>query len=313
MDKYCSGCGALLQSDNELLNGFIPKEKYDNSTYCKRCFRLINYGDLNNNNILINNTKLINKINKDKSFKIFIIDLLNINNNTINLYNKIKENKMLLISKYDLYYKIFNKNKLFNKLNLIYNIKKLDTISIKNNIDINKLINYFKNKKINNIMFIGPTNSGKSSIINKILEINNINHDKLTVSNSINTTIDYINIKLNNLNIIDSPGFYINELTIDKDFKNHIKTITYNMKKDEILNIDNFYLKFSNNTSITLYMYKIDSKKYYKDIKFDYEISVKDNTDLCINGLGFINIKKECIISISNIDKELISERMSII
>ena len=48
MSKVCYGCGSILQSDNELLPGFIPKEKIDNANYCKRCFRLTHYGDITN-------------------------------------------------------------------------------------------------------------------------------------------------------------------------------------------------------------------------------------------------------------------------
>lgn len=314
MIKYCSGCGVLLQTIDPNKEGYIPEEKIKDSNYCKRCFRLINYNDTNTVDKTTSNNKIIDYVNKSNSFKIYLVDLLNINDYTIDLYNKIKGKKILLISKYDLYKKLFNKNKLLYKLNKIYNLDNLDIISINNEKDINKLINYLKKNNIKKSYLIGLTNSGKSSLINKIIELNNLSLDKVTVSNKINTTLDYINIKVNNsINIIDSPGFILDEYKINKNYKKLIKPITYNMKKDEVLYLDKFYIKFDSPTSITLYTYNVISKKYYKDIDYEYNLSIDTNSDLCIMGLGFINIKNKCNISLHGLDKKIVSIRESLL
>ncbi len=314
MNKICAGCGSILQTENELESGFIPQEKIENSNYCKRCFRLTHYGDITIKDKELSNEYILNYVNENNKFNIFMIDILNINETNINLYNKIREPKLLLISKIDLFNKSIYKEKIKNKLKKIYNIENIVFISSIKKDNVIHFVNYLINKKINNIFLLGPTNSGKSTFINKINEIYDCNLDSLTVSNKKNTTLEFIKLKLmNNLTIYDSPGFLYNDYNIKSKYKNIIKPITFNMKKDEIIFIDKFYIKFNNSTSITIYCYEnINIKKFYKKLVFDYEVDIKDNTDLCINGFGFINIKNKCKIGIKNLNKEFISRRESV-
>lgn len=314
MNKKCIGCGSVLQTTNENINGYIPESKYDNADYCKRCFKLIHYGSSYNNKEY-DNEYILNYVNKKIGYKVFLVDLLNINDIAISLYKKIKGNKLLVITKTDLLDKKLNKNRIILKLKEIYDIKEdIIFISSIKEYNINYLINYLKSKKENNIYFLGTTNSGKSSLINKIIELYDIKRDKLTVSNKKNTTLEFIEINNKELfNIIDSPGFIIKDYGLDIKYKNKIKPITFNMKKNEILLIDKFYIKFLNNTSITIYSYNnVYSKKYYKELSFEKEIILDNNIDLCILGFGFLNIKNKCNIKILNIDTNLISIRKSI-
>ena len=86
------------------------------------------------------------------------------------------------------------------------------------------------------------------------------------------------------------------------------------MKDGEVLKIDKFYLKFSTSTSITIYSaYDLEIKKYYKnDISFTYNQKIDSNSDILIYGLGFINVKNECVVSVSNIDSSLLEFRESV-
>ena len=315
MNKICLGCGSILQSDNELNPGFIPENKYETSNYCKRCFRLTHYGTISNNEIEKSTKNILDKVNKDNIFKIYIVDILNINNNTIEIYNKIKGNKILVISKIDLVSNSININNIINNIKDIYKIKSdIKYISSNKEFCINSLLRYLEDKNINTSYILGPTNSGKSTLINKLMDMYNPKLSKLTISNKRNTTLEFIKIKINDkLTIIDSPGFLISDYGIKSKYKNIIKPITFNMKANEVLNIDKFYIKFSKNSSITLYSYDtLYCKKYYKDINYDYNIDINDNTDLCINGLGIIRIKNNNNLSIKGLDKELVSIRNSI-
>ena len=66
-------------------------------------------------------------------------------------------------------------------------------------------------------------------------------------------------------------------------------------------------------TSVTIYCYEnINKKKFFKDITFDYEIDIDENSDLSINGFGKIRIKNKNTINLSNLDKSLISINNSI-
>ena len=315
MNKVCFGCGSILQSDNELNPGYIPENKLESANYCKRCFRLTHYGEISTNELEKSTKSILDNVNKDNSFKIYIVDFLNINNNTMNIFNKIKGNKLLLISKEDLLGNSISVDRVVENIKNIYDIKcDIRTISTVKEYGVNSLVKYLSNKHINKCYLLGPTNSGKSTLINKLMEIYNPKLNKLTISNKRNTTLEFIRIKLNDdLTLIDSPGFLISDYGIKSKYKNIIKPITFNMKDNETLFIDKFYMKFDNATSITIYVNEVvNAKKYYKDIDFDYEVNVEDNTDICINGFGIINIKKSNNISIVGLDKELISIRKSI-
>lgn len=315
MNKVCFGCGSILQSDNELNPGYIPENKLESANYCKRCFRLTHYGEISTNELEKSTKSILDNVNKDNSFKIYIVDFLNINNNTMNIFNKIKGNKLLLISKVELLGNSISVDRVVENIKNIYDIKcDIRTISTIKEYGVNSLVKYLSNKHINKCYLLGPTNSGKSTLINKLMEIYNPKLNKLTISNKRNTTLEFIRIKLNDdLTLIDSPGFLISDYGIKSKYKNIIKPITFNMKDNETLFIDKFYMKFDNATSITIYVNEVvNAKKYYKDIDFDYEVNVEDNTDICINGFGIINIKKSNNISIVGLDKELISIRKSI-
>ena len=314
MNKICFGCGSTLQSINELEQGYVSTDKINDAKYCKRCYRLTHYGELINNDNEKSIKTIIDTVNKDNTFKIYIVDFLNINNNTIDIYNKIKGNKLFLISKIDLISNSININRIIENIKKVYNIYSVKCISTLKKYGINNLINYLDINNIKKCTILGPTNSGKSSFINKLIELYNPKLNKLTISNRRNTTLEFINIKLNNnLTIIDSPGFLIKDYGLKSKYKNIIKPITFNMKTNEVLCIDKFYIKFSNNTSITIYSYEnIYVKKYYKEINFDYNIDTDKNTDLCINGFGILSIKEKNNISIFNLDKELFSIRKSI-
>ena len=314
MNKICYGCGCILQSDNELNPGYIPSNKIDTADYCKRCFRLTHYGSISNNDIEKSTKNILDKVNKDNIYKIYIVDILNINNDTIEIFNKIKGNKLFVISKIDLVSNSMNINNIINNIKKIYDIKcDIKYISSNKEFGINSLLKYLENNKINIGYILGPTNSGKSTLSNKLIDMYDTKLSKLTISNKRNTTLEFIKLRLSDkLTIIDSPGFLINDYGIKSKYKNIIKPITFNMKKDEVLNIDKFYIKFSNSSSVTIYTYdSIYSKKYYKDKNFDYDLDINDNTDLCINGFGILRIKNKNSISISNLDKQLVSVRMS--
>ena len=314
MNKICFGCGSTLQCVNELNPGYIPESKINEAKYCKRCFRLTHYGEISNNELEKSTKSILDNINKDNIFKIYIVDILNINDGTINIFNKIKGKKMLLINKVDLIPKDLNKDKILSRIKSIYKIDSdIKYISSTKNYGINSLIKYLVNRKIRKCYILGPTNSGKSTLINKLIEMYNPELNKLTVSNKRNTTLEFVRINLGDITIIDSPGFLLNDYKLNSKYKNIIKPITFNMKDSETLFIDKFYIKFNKETSITIYTNEdLKIKKYYKEIDFEYDIDLNNNIDLCINGFGFINIKNKNSISINGLDKNLISIRNSV-
>lgn len=279
MNKKCKGCGLLLQDKDKNKKGYVNNLKMD---LCRACFRLTHYGENKETNI--NNDKLINNINKLDKFNLFFVNYLNLNEEILDIYNKLSKPKLLVFTKMDLY-----------PNNLTYKIDenfKDDFIFLSSfsNTSIKNLINLLKVNNINEVVISGLTNSGKSTFINKMT------NKKLTVSNKKNVTKDFIKIKHNNIMFYDSPGF-------DLNLKNHeskVRTYTYQMKQGETLKINNYYINFEKEDNITIYsMFKLNIKKYFKDVKFTNDLTVNNN-DLFLEDIGFIYLKNKNNIKINN-------------
>jgi hypothetical protein len=86
-------------------------------------------------------------------------------------------------------------------------------------------------------------------------------------------------------------------------------------KKDNmILNLeDKLYFNTDNSNSLTFYIsynLKLD-KLFNKDIKNSTTLDIKDNTDIVIKSIGFINIKKACKLRVNKEYIDLIELRNS--
>ena len=118
-DKYCEGCGVKLQNDNVLQEGYTSS--LDNAL-CQRCFRIKNYGDYQvvtkSNEEYI---EILKNIGKTKDLVLYLVDLLNIEED-LNKIREIIPNKMILVlNKRDVLPKSVNDEKLINYFNNIDN------------------------------------------------------------------------------------------------------------------------------------------------------------------------------------------------
>lgn len=315
MIKKCVGCGIVLQSDDSLKLGYIPKEKYEDSLYCQRCFKLIHYNKKAINKTNLNNDEIIDVINNDNAYVYFLVDLYNINSEIINSFKKIKNKKMLIINKSDLIPRSISIQYLKRQIMDIYDINNIRFASVHIS-DEGYLLNNIRNNRFTKCYIVGYTNAGKSSLINNL-----VGGNKITTSNMPNTTIDFISMNIDGLEIIDSPGFTLkNNIYQDDDWNlikrinasHYIKPITYQTKNEQIFNIENkiFMTNFGYN-NITLYLSNlVNIKKEYKLNNAVYQsVHIPENSDLIINNIGFINIKKECNIRVNEDVMNLIEVR----
>lgn len=319
MNKICYGCGIKLQSSCKDNPGYVPKAKIDDSLYCMRCFRMIHYGEVKTENTPKDAKEIVNKINKDVRFVIFLVDFLNINDEVIQIFKSIKKEKMLVVNKCELIPKHISREKVRLFLKNHYDIS--DVIKLKGgtrNRGAKSILSYLLKNGIKEAYILGISNSGKSTLINDLITLCGSKVALTTVNSRANTTLDFIRVKINgNLTLIDSPGIILkNSLNHDVSGKN-IVAYSMNMKECETLSLfDNtYFLKFDAPTPITFYTNwesKKVVKKYYKaapNLVNTVNIT-RDSMDVVIHGLGFVTVKKAVNIT-TNIPSEYIEVRPS--
>ena len=289
MTKKCLGCGVTLQDTDESALGYTPKL----SNYlCMRCFKLKHYGENLNNSKVQDNASIINHINKTKATVLFLVDFLNINNEIIEYFKKIKNPKYLVITKSDIIPKNILKDKLVANIKEVYDINEdiyfSSTLSKEN---INKFLSLADDTRV---MLCGLTNMGKSSLINKMIG------SDITVSNKENTTQEFIKVA----SFIDAPGFVSNYKVLVA--KTEIKPITYQLKSKYYLLIDKYILASDKDINITLYLpNNITVEKRRKREEYNYNLNINNNEDLVIKGLGFIKFSSESKIFINDSNIEI--------
>lgn len=323
-NKQCLGCGVILQNDNVIQEGYTTSLEND---YCRRCFRMKNYGEYQttakSNDEYI---KILKNIGKTNDLVLHIVDLLNIGKD-LNFINEYLHNKMILVlNKRDVLPKSVKDEKIIEYIkNLGVNYEAIIIISSNKNYHIDELFNLMKKHKTSkNIYIIGNTNTGKSSLINQLIKNYSENHEELTISPLPSTTLDKIEIELSDgITLIDTPGLvdrgnlvnYVDTNLLKKiSPKKEIKPRTYQLKKNQCLIIGDLvrvdYIEGERN-SFTLYISNdIKVKRLnalrHEELKDLYKNSyeLKYYEDIVINGLGWIKVVEKGIVDIY-IDKNI--------
>lgn len=323
----CVGCGVVLQNQSEKELGFV---KNIDSNLCERCFRIRNYGDykvvVKDNNEFIN---ILKDIDKTGDLVVLVLDLFNFNSNLHLISDYLSNDVLLVLTKRDLIPKSVSDSKLLDYVNN-YNISYIDSVVISSNKNYNfdllfDKINKYKKSK--NVYVVGFTNAGKSTMINKIIYNYSECMDTITTSVLPSTTLNKINIKINDdLNIIDTPGILssgsIYDFVSGKELKKiipkkEIKPISYQIKGKQYIMIDNFVKIVLNDINIVIFMSNsLNVKRFYKDFNFDHDNLFKIdvcNKDIVIDGLGFIKVVGSGNIDIYTIDGVSVYTRESMI
>ena len=311
----CLGCGAILQDQNIDLIGYT---KNIDAGLCLRCFRIKNYNDykvvLKDNNDYID---ILKQIDKTDDLVLLVVDIFDFPNKLDDIRKYLHNDLILVITKRDILPKsVYDENLLnyFSKYNL--NIKASIIISSKNNYHFDELYSLInEHKKGKNVYVVGYTNAGKSSLINKIIyNYSDIEHE-VTVSSMPSTTIDTIELKINEeLTLIDTPGL-LNEGSImnvvdGKMIKTisprkEIKPVVYQLKTHQYIFINDFLKIDAEKVNLVLYFANdLKKERLYSDKKNkkylkEYSFEVSKGEDIVISGLGFIKVSNNCIINIA--------------
>lgn len=311
----CNGCGVILQDKHKELLGYT---KNLNNNLCERCFRIRNYNEyktvIKDNNDYIN---ILKDVNHTNDLVVLVVDLFNINKNIEDISKYLDNDILLVLTKRDILPKSCYDKKFMEYFNQ-YNLNIVDTVIISSlkNYNFDELYNKInKYKKTNKVYVVGFTNSGKSTMINKILYNYSDNNMVITTSNLPSTTIDSIEVKVNHtLTLIDTPGLlddgdiinYIDSSMLKKVIPNkELKPITYQIKNKQVILIDDLVrVDIDNKNSLTIYMSNsLEINRFFKDIDKlkdlkKYELQVEDDSDIVVQGLGFIKITNKTNVDI---------------
>lgn len=331
MNKVCIGCGSKLQTLDKNKEGYINPKVYEKATLCERCFKIKYYGEAYVTDNPKDKTSLIKMINDSKKSVVYLVDTLTISKETLSVIDSLSNKVYLVLTKKDLLPKSVKNSKLKEYISNLTLIKDVFVISALKNNGVTELYNELIKNNEKSVYVIGYTSSGKSTFINKLLTLNG-KSGNITTSSLPNTTLECINIKLNDkLTLIDTPGFVSENSSynfIDVDIykkllpKSVIKPKVYTIKKDfmiilgDILRIENnsnedvnlvFYFK----NEIKLNKMRSIRNKLLKDKdKLDVKVSDKD---IILEGLGYIKVVGNANLTMYTLNKKMISVRNKMI
>lgn len=333
MIKKCLGCGAVMQVENPNQEGYIREMNYEHSMICERCFRIKHYNEYKlitkNNDEFIS---ILKEINATHDLVVLVVDIFNLSKD-IELISRFLTNDLLLVlTKRELLPKSIKDEKLLEYMNQFdMNVKKSIVVSSFKNYHLDELMNTIrKYQKGKDVYFVGLTNAGKSTLINKLIYNYSDGTSMITTSMLPSTTIQNIEIVLDEqLTLVDTPGLLddgnmvglVDMKTLKKITpKSEIKPITYQIKVDQTIFIEDFVrldIKAYNN--ITIYKANtVRMERVYRDMDKlknleRHVLSVFDDEDIVISGLGFIHVAKETTVELYTIPGVFVYTRPSLV
>ena len=253
--KICKGCGSILQTNNKDKEGYCLN---DNQDFCQRCFRLTNYNDFK----YIKPTSSIKNIkeeiiNINKPLLVYVIDCVEalfFNNDLV--FNSFNDDIVILINKIDIFPKDYGSDRLIKVYKDIFieykkkypNIIDIFMTSKKDYYFKDMFTSYLKELDYKNIVFIGRTNAGKSSIINLLTD------NKFTVSSYANTTLHTNYVEHDGYKFYDTPGLIEEDKLDNIDYNNDLGVYTNKRLKPMTFQI------FNNQTYFIDMLTRIDIK-----------------------------------------------------
>ncbi|WP_411837410.1 ribosome biogenesis GTPase YqeH [Peribacillus psychrosaccharolyticus] len=213
----CIGCGVHVQTEDPKGLGYAPTSALEKeSIICQRCFRLKHYNEVQDVSLTDDDfLKILNKVGETDSLIVKIVDIFDFNGSWLPGLNRFAGNNDVLLigNKVDLLPKSIKHNRLIHWMKqsareLGLNPVDVLLVSAEKGNGISEaaeaIENYRKNK---DVYVVGCTNVGKSTFINRLIKEVSGEADIITTSHFPGTTLDIIEIPLDDgTALIDTPG-----------------------------------------------------------------------------------------------------------
>ncbi len=345
-ELFCIGCGAVIQTKDKEAVGYTPKAALDKGletgeVYCQRCFRLRHYNEISDVNISDDDfMKLLHEVGDSDALVVNVIDIFDFNGSVIpGLPRFVSGNDVLLVgNKKDILPKSVKTGKITQWLTERAHevgLRPVDVVltSAQNKEAIRDLMEKIEeHRRGRDVYVVGVTNVGKSTLINAIIQEITGDKDIITTSRFPGTTLDKIEIPLDDGSyIFDTPGIIhrhqMAHYLSAKDLKiispkKEIKPKTYQLNPEQTLFLaglgrfdfisgdkQGFTAYFEN--TLQLHRTKLAGADAFYDkhagtlltppgkkelVDFPelvrHEFTIKEKTDVVFSGLGWIRVNQ---------------------
>ncbi|NRD75910.1 ribosome biogenesis GTPase YqeH [Bacillus sp. BRMEA1] len=235
--QVCIGCGVKIQTEEPEKIGYAPASALEKEIIiCQRCFRLKHYNEIQDVELTDDDfLKILNGIGETKALIVMIVDIFDFNGSWLpGLHRFVGENNVLLVgNKVDLLPKSVKHNKLIHWMKseareLGLRPEEVFLVSASKGWGIKEAaaaIDEYRNGK--DVYIVGCTNVGKSTFINRIIKEVTGEGDIITTSHFPGTTLDIIEIPLEDGKaLMDTPGIINHHQMAHYIDKGDLKIIT---------------------------------------------------------------------------------------
>ncbi|MEK4024552.1 ribosome biogenesis GTPase YqeH [Mammaliicoccus sciuri] len=223
----CIGCGIAIQTTDKTAEGFAPPSSLEKEdVICQRCFKLRNYNELQPVSLSGDDfLAILNGIGEKDGLIVKVVDIFDFNGSWINgLHRFVGKKDILLIgNKSDILPKSINPKRVTNWMKAEaakLGLKPIDVllVSAVKGTGMSEALDAIETyRKGKDVYVVGCTNVGKSTFINRIIKDATGVQDVITTSYFPGTTLDVVEIPLDDgKSLMDTPGI-INDHQIAHD------------------------------------------------------------------------------------------------